>query len=153
MSALWRCWTSLPCYLLMNSGELEKTRRKGGWGASDTVRASEWPTSSYFWALVIKGWAVPGLCPLIRGSAGWCFEEDPHPRSHPSILVLIIFSVPKKMAAVYNYKGYVNIRDSQGWMVLFYPTLWLDLPFSTHCSFSFYNLSNSSHITYFQLQK
>lgn len=28
---------------------------------------------------VIKKWAIPGPHPLIRGSAGWRFEDDPSP--------------------------------------------------------------------------
>lgn len=79
------------CCLCMNLGELEVTRRKEGWEANSmasTLNLAK-PKLLLGFGHGIKGWAIPGLHPLIWSSAGWCFEDDPNPKSYQSILVLM----------------------------------------------------------------
>lgn len=75
----------------MNIGELEMPRRKEGWEASNMASALELANPMLLLGLGnnVKGWTIPGLHPLIRASAGWCFEDDPNFRSHQGILVLL----------------------------------------------------------------
>lgn len=125
----------VPCYLSMNIGELEMPRRKEGWEASNMASALELANPMLLLGLGnnVKGWTIPGLHPLIRASAGWCFEDDPNFRSHQGILVLLpsFLAVLKDVCNPWLQR-LCEYQESLRHGSAFFLISWLNLPFSKH---------------------